>query len=503
MTAPKRSLILAGGGMRVAYQAGVLKALAESGIEFFHADGASGGTINLAMMLSGLSPDEMIARWETLDVHQFVSLMPFAKYTSPQGLEAMGDARGVREHVFPHLGIDMDRVSGCRSILGTFNVCNFTRKTAEVIENSAMTMDHLVAGVSLPMFMPGVPIGDSLYLDAVWIRDANLMEAVRRGAEELWVVWCIGNTGIYHDGVFRQYVHMIEMAANGALFKDFDRINEINARISSGEVVGGRTRPIRLHLIRPDYPLPLDPDFYLGNIDARTLVGMGYADATKYLATRNDDGLPFSPEVTKMSNETLGFTFREKMAGGFALGESDPQTGEKVGHDAGNTFTMHGTILIQDLERFMSDPGHAGSITGSIDFAPLGLGLPSTSGVFNLFSPTDDPTTKYMVYELGFNASTGESYYMAGKKIVKQGPITEMWKATTTLYTQLFKGKDKTGTVVGAGVLSLGMTDLMAMVPTMHATNATSPEQAAEAMAKFGKFFLGELWETYVEKAGV
>ena len=92
MTAPRRSLILAGGGMRVAYQAGVIKALAEAGIDFDHVDGASGGTINLAMLLSGLSPDDMIARWESLDVHKFVSLMPFAKYASPQGLEAMGDA---------------------------------------------------------------------------------------------------------------------------------------------------------------------------------------------------------------------------------------------------------------------------------------------------------------------------------------------------------------------------------------------------------------------------
>ncbi|MFZ0745563.1 MAG: patatin-like phospholipase family protein [Terracidiphilus sp.] len=501
MTGPRRSLILAGGGMRVAYQAGVLKALAEAGIEFNHADGASGGTINLAMMLSGLSPDEMIARWESLDVHKFVSLMPFAKYTSPQGLQAMGDARGLVDDVFPHLGIDIEKVRACVTPAGTFNVCNFTRKTGEVIPNSEMTMDHLVAGVSLPIFMPAVAINGMLYLDAVWIRDANLMEGVRRGADELWVIWCIGNTGEYHDGVFRQYVHMIEIAANGALFKDFDEINEINARISKGETVYGRTSPIRLHLIRPEFPLPLDPDFYLGRIDAATLVGRGYADATKYLSNRNEEGLPFSPEVTKMANETLGFTFREKMSGGFALGETDPQTGANVGRDAGNTFTMHGTIDIEDLNSFINDPGHAGSITGSIDFAPLGLNLPSTTGVFNLFSPTNDPTMKYMVYELGFNAN-GASYYMAGKKEVQQAPMTDMWKATTTLYTQLYQGTDKTGPVVGAGILTLGMTDLLAMIPTMHATNANSPEQAAAATEQFGKFFLGEMWETYVQKAG-
>jgi len=198
-----------------------------------------------------------------------------------------------------------------------------------------------------------------------------------------------------------------------------------------------------------------------------------------------------------------GFTFREKMSGGFALGETDPVAGAKAGEAAGNTFTMHGTINIDDLQAFMSDSNHNGSITGSIDFAPLGLNLPSTSGVFNLFSPTGDTKMKYMVYELGFNASDGKPYYMAGHKDVKDAPLTDMWKATTTLYTQLHQGTDKTGPVVGAGVLTLGMTDLLAMIPTMHAVNAASPEQAAETVAKFGKFFLGEIWETYVEKAGV
>lgn len=204
-----------------------------------------------------------------------------------------------------------------------------------------------------------------------------------------------------------------------------------------------------------------------------------------------------------MSNTTPGFTFREKMSGGLALGATDPETGAQAGNAAGNIFTMHGTINIDDLERFMADPEHAGSITGSIDYKPLGAGLPSTKGVFNLFSPTSNPTMKYMVYELGFNASDGKPYYMAGEKKVKDAPLTDMWKATTTLYTQLHQGADKSGPVVGAGVLTLGVTDLLAMIPTMHATNTSSPAQAAETVTRFGRFFLGELWDTYVEKAGV
>ena len=202
-----------------------------------------------------------------------------------------------------------------------------------------------------------------------------------------------------------------------------------------------------------------------------------------------------------MAEQAVGFTFREKMAGGFALGETDPVAGEKLGKAAGDTFTMHGTIVIDNVDLFIEESTHPGSLSGSIDFAPLGTGLPSTRGVFNLFSPTDAPNTKYMVYEMGFVAN-GKSFYMAGHKIVKEASILDLWKATTTLYTTLHEGHDATGPVVGAGMIGLGVPDLMAMIPTMHAVNAASASESAAVVGKFGKFFLGELWGTYGPKAG-
>ena len=52
----KRSLILAGGGIKVAFQAGALQVwLDEAGLTFDHVDGASGGVFNLAMMCQGMS----------------------------------------------------------------------------------------------------------------------------------------------------------------------------------------------------------------------------------------------------------------------------------------------------------------------------------------------------------------------------------------------------------------------------------------------------------------
>ncbi|HTI65348.1 MAG TPA: patatin-like phospholipase family protein [Gemmatimonadaceae bacterium] len=492
----RRAVILAGGGMRVAYQAGVLRAMAEAGLRFFHGDGTSGGTINLAMLLSGLTADQMCERWRTLDVKSFGTLLPIHAYLDAPHLMGLGSGDGVRNAVFPHLGIDTDRIRATRAMTGTFNVCNFTRKTAEVIAHTEIDLDLLVACISLPIFMPPVRARGADWTDAVWIKDANLLESVRRGADELWLIWCIGNTPTYYPGAFRQYVHMIEMSANGALFEELAQITAINERIAAGERPFGRTRPIVLHVIKPRYALPLDPDFYFGRIDARTLIDLGYADCWRYLATADAGGVPLTPEATQMSDEPLGITFREQMTGPFALGATDPRAGESDATRAGTNLTMHATVTVRDVDRFVSDPEHTGELMGEIDFAPFGSGIAAQRGVFKLFSPSDDPRLRYMVYELAFRHD-GDDYYLAGKKEVRDDPGFDMLSDTTTLYTRLYKGRDATGTVVGAGVLRLDMGDFAKLLTTIRPVGATSALEGAKAVERFGRFFAGQLIESY------
>jgi predicted acylesterase/phospholipase RssA len=491
---PKRSLVLAGGGMRVAYQAGVLKALEEEGLRFFHADGTSGGTINLAMLFSGLSSAEMCERWRQLNVKDFVSFLSPMEYLKAMNLEAMGDASGLREKIFPHLGVDMDALRSVKAMDGTFNVCNFTRKVNVAISHREMDMDFLIAGVSLPILLPPIEKQGQLYMDSVWIKDANVWESVKRGAEEIWLVWCIGNSPEYHKGAFNQYVHMIELSANGVLFEEFDRIRELNERIALGDSPYGQRRPIRLHVIKPEFPLPLDPEFYFNRIDAATLINQGYADAKGYLLARTESGLPFSPEATAMKTQTLGLTFRETMAGPFAMGETDPRKGAEKGK--ATPITMNATVTIDDLEEFQSSPDHAGKLAGHIDFAPFGMAIPAANGVFKLFSPVEDPLMKFMVYELGFTHQ-GQPYYLAGHKEVKDDPGFDLWKDTTTLYTTLHRGIDKSGPVVGAGIMSLSMGDFLKLISTVSAIGSHGAKESLAAVSAFGTFFLGKLWEQY------
>lgn len=486
--------------MRVAYQAGVLQALHEAGLRFAYADGTSGGIMNVAMLCSGLSPREMTARWRTLDVSEFVSFRSARQYLKGPQMGAMGDADGIRRDVFPHLGIDVPTIHAAEGLDARFNVCNFARKTNEAIPHTKVTLDHLIAGISLPIFMPAVDIDGTTYTDAVWIQDANLLDAVRAGAQELWVVWIIGNTPVYSDGLFEQYVHMIEMSACGALHRDFEQIRAINARIRQGETVHGHTEPIRLHLIKPPSPLPLDPAYFFGAIDGASLVNMGYADATAYLDRKPTDGLPFQPESTQMETPSLGLRFRETMEGAFALGATDPEPGAEQGAADGHTLALHATITIDDIDRFVEDPDHAGRLDAHVDFTPWGEGIPGRRGVFNLFAPADAPDTKWMVYEVAFQHA-GTDYYLAGKKRVRDDPGFDLWSDTTTLYTRLHEGPDASGPVVGAGVLRLGVEDLIRLVSTMRATNADSLAEKTRAIGAFGRFFLGELWSQYVSHA--
>jgi hypothetical protein len=348
--------------MRVAYQAGVVRALLEEGLRFDHADGTSGGVMNLAMLLSGLSAEEMCERWRSLDTRDFVGLLPLRMYArGPADLPALGGAEGVVRRVFPHLGIDVDRVRAAQGMQGTFNVCNYTRKVSEVIRHQELELPLLVAGVSLPIFMPPVPHNGSLYLDSVWIRDANVSEAVRQGSDEIWVVWCIGNMGEYLDGAFNQYVHMIELSANGNLFKELEMVAELNRH---------RPRPIRVHVIHPEYPLPLDPDYYKGHIDGATLIDRGYRDAAAYLARRTEEGVPLGPDATRMRDPVPGVALRASLQGTLA--------GEACRLDCG--------VEIDDLDGFLADPAHRARLTGRITGAGLGEQRPATDGEA-LFGP--------------------------------------------------------------------------------------------------------------------
>lgn len=355
---PRRSLLLAGGGIRVAYQAGVLVALEEAGLRFHHGDGTSGGTFNLAMLLSGVAPAQACDRWRALDVRGFASLWPLRRLVKGPPYPALGSSDGIRRKVYPALGVDVGRIRAARGMDGTFNVCDFAAKECVAVPHTEVDLDVLTAGVTLPVFSPAVQRRGRMLVDAVWIKDTNVTEALRRGAEELWLVWCIGNHGVYRDGAFQQYVHMIEIAANGALQQELGLVRE---------------RGARLHVIRPRHPLPLDPDFFFGRVDAGTLIAMGYRDAVAYLEQMDPGGVVADGTATRMADPVPGVAMREHLAGdgvelrvGWEIDDLAAFTAEPVGRLVGDvTHPALGTRRLARGGRFRVD---GGQVTAELEF---------------------------------------------------------------------------------------------------------------------------------------
>ncbi|WP_200977713.1 patatin-like phospholipase family protein [Echinicola sp. 20G] len=309
----KRSLVLAGGGMRVAYQSGVIMALEEAGLEFFHVDGTSGGIFNTGMLASGLQPKSMAENWRTLKLTHFISGRKAKNYLKPLKMQGYADADNIRNKIFPHLGIDIRQIQSGAHANATFNVCNFSQKSIEAIPCAHAKENHLIAGVSLPIFMPALKIDNNWYSDAVWIKDANLMEAVKQGAEEIWLVWAIGNAPTYLSGAFYQYVHMIEMSANGGLLEEYKQIKMFDQ-------LHPDRKATKLFVIKSPIPLPLDPDFFFNKVNARELINMGYKHAKEYLLNKNDNGENLDHTATSCLEPSKTLSFRGVYEGGLTLG---------------------------------------------------------------------------------------------------------------------------------------------------------------------------------------
>jgi hypothetical protein len=80
---------------------------------------------------------------------------------------------------------------------------------------------------------------------------------------------------------------------------------------------------------------------------------------------------------------------------------------------------------------------------------------------------------------------------------VRDDPGFDLWRDTTTLFTRLHDGSDTTAPILASGVLTLGMAELLRLVASMEVTNARSLGEKAVTLARFGRFFMGELWDSY------
>ncbi|MDJ0615453.1 MAG: patatin-like phospholipase family protein [Calothrix sp. MO_192.B10] len=491
----KRSLIMAGGGLKVALQAGVLQVwLDEVGLKFDHADGASGGVFNLAMYCQGMSGTQIANNWRNIPILQGMSFnwMQYPKLLYARSILTMDK---FRQNVFSAWGLDWEKIRAWKGE-ATFNVYNFTKHQLEVLTPAQMNEDLLVACGSLPIWFPPVEVNDNLYIDAVYLTDANLMEAIRRGADELWIIWTVSERSEWRDGFIANYFQIIETSANGHFRQDIRRIEANNTAIANGGS-GEFGRHIELKILSAEVPLHylinLSSDRFAESVNRGVELARQWCQEQGIVSSNHGDIPPPSAVVNKIS-------FTEQMKGYINFSESDYEQGFKA-QEKRSYLMVRLTIKIDDVERFITQPQHDAAVEGYIECEPLGGQLAVQSGSFNLFVDEGDPTHKHMLYRLYFQDQSGNPLTLTGFKDVKDDPGFDLWSDTSTLYTRLLSGhitpeEEAQAEIKAAGIIRIHLPDFVKQLTTFR-TEGSNIAARTSALTRFGIFFLGKLWDVY------
>jgi cholesterol oxidase len=198
--------------------------------------------------------------------------------------------------------------------------------------------------------------------------------------------------------------------------------------------------------------------------------------------------------------QPAGVEFTERMAGYISTAVTLPhETAARRGKEAGSPLSFTVTVLIDDVDRFVDDREHRGRIIGSV--ACPGLSpepLDIFDGVFNLMRIDEAAVeTKRFDYRFSLGARDGSEYYFEGYKVVRSDADLDMWRDTTRLFVDIGRGARGQLGHIARGILEIAPTDFYVQMQTLRGSGGESPADRLRAVAKFGRYFSRELFDTY------
>jgi len=206
--------------------------LDEAGIEFDHGDGVSAACFNLAMWAQGMSGRQIEDNWRNLNPIDGVSINWSQLYLLFFA-ESFFTLDAYRHKIFPSWGLDWVKLRASQRD-ATFNVYNFSKQQLRPVTTSEMNEEYLVAAASLSLWFPPVRTDGDVYIDAVFNTATNLEEAIRRGADELWIIWTTSQRGEWMSGYVGAFFGIFEATANGGYKKMLARIEKNNEAVAAG-----------------------------------------------------------------------------------------------------------------------------------------------------------------------------------------------------------------------------------------------------------------------------
>lgn len=256
----EKALVLSGGSIKGAFQAGAIAQLLESGFVPDAIYGTSVGSLNGSFLAEragrvvrrGEEPDwpelgrELESFWLE-DLHSPAQvgaqrrLFPLVTSLLRQEFEGLIDTSPLRALVAEQLDPENLRASPIRFFACAVNLV--TGEATYASEDYSGILDYIMASTAIPIQMPYVTIGNTLYVDGGVREVAPLSRAIEDGAQDIVCIVCQPTElegASFRPGNLLQFaMRLMEVVSNELINNDIERFRKVNSWVETFNQVRG------------------------------------------------------------------------------------------------------------------------------------------------------------------------------------------------------------------------------------------------------------------------
>ena len=196
-----------------------------------------------------------------------------------------------------------------------------------------------------------------------------------------------------------------------------------------------------------------------------------------------------------------GLAFAVHMKGFLAFDVEDPRAGVRQGRQDDARISARLQMRLDDVERFIGDPVHAGRVRGSVDCDALGGRLP-VEGEVNLQAAAVEALPLRDEYRLFLEDGVGHPLTLVGTKPLRRDVQFGLSPETNELTFRILAGhvpaaaQEERARTVASGAMSMDLLDIARQFGSYRIGGA-DPARMVLAAARFGAFFAGGLVRAY------
>ncbi len=299
----KRELVLSGGSIKGAFQAGAIQQVLNEGFQPDIIHGISVGSLNGSFMVNETGKRNNNFEWETIgntlvdfwtkninrpnDLVKKKGFLRLAKELLFNQFDGILSNDPLKELVHRTLNLENFRKSNVEFTAGAVDMITGTLKYFN--QSNPSLINGIIASTSIPVMMPVAEIGGIPFYDG-GLRDvAPLKSVIDKGADEIVIILCQSEQLTSKNFCSGKLMHLVsrimDIVVNETVNNDIAKMHDINCQVPKNSDVikrgvhSGKKR-ITYKIIRPEKELTVKIDKFKKQ-DVENMIALGKEAALK------------------------------------------------------------------------------------------------------------------------------------------------------------------------------------------------------------------------------